>query len=196
MQHLLKSVFFAGALLAVGYSAQAQEEQRFEMMPDEQKDGRPMMVGPMTFLDLEQFREFKLRERAEAYMPDIEKMGQLTKMLRGHTLKVFFGTWCEDSEKLIPQLFQVLQMANVPIELIPLYALDHQKKSIGADTAYATYEIEKVPTIIVLRGNDEIGRITETVDKSVEADLLKILETGTPKIKRAPKEKPKKDTAD
>jgi hypothetical protein len=40
------------------------------------------------------------------------------------------------------------------------------------------YKLEKVPTIIVFKGNKEVGRIVETVDKSVENGLVKIINEG------------------
>jgi hypothetical protein len=40
------------------------------------------------------------------------------------------------------------------------------------------YKLDKVPTIIVFKGNKEVGRIVETVEKSVENDLVEIINGG------------------
>lgn len=56
---------------------------------------------------------------------------------------------------------------------ITLVLVDRSKKS--GKGIEAPYNIEYVPTFIVLRNQKEIGRIVESVSKSMEADLLEIL---------------------
>jgi hypothetical protein len=45
-----------------------------------------------------------------------------------------------------------------------------------SDAIKKRYRVERVATIIVTRGGAEIGRIVETPEKSLEEDLLDILE--------------------
>jgi DNA integrity scanning protein DisA with diadenylate cyclase activity len=56
---------------------------------------------------------------------------------------------------------------------VKLIGLDHKKLAGVADIE--NLQIEKVPTLIVFEGKKEIGRIVETPEVSIEADLLKIL---------------------
>jgi hypothetical protein len=55
-----------------------------------------------------------------------------------------------------------------------LYLLNRQKKSPGGQEE--GLNILKVPTIIVYRNGQEIGRIIEVVTRNIEADLLDIIE--------------------
>jgi hypothetical protein len=55
-----------------------------------------------------------------------------------------------------------------------MYAVDRDKTALNDEAK--NYKITLVPTIIVLHGNREVGRITESVQASIEHDLLAILE--------------------
>jgi hypothetical protein len=86
---------------------------------------------------------------------------------------VFGGTWCEDTWNILPVFYRVIDEAGFPKNSVTLYAVDRDKKALkGEETTFA---IKNVPTIIVYKDNKEIGRIVETVKKSVEADLKEML---------------------
>lgn len=91
----------------------------------------------------------------------------------GITITVFFGGWCSDSKREVPRFLKVADEAGMADSTIRLYALDRTKKS--ADGLTERFGIEKVPTFIVLKGGEEMGRITESPAASMEADLLTIL---------------------
>ena len=56
---------------------------------------------------------------------------------------------------------------------IAMYGVEREKTT--RSELLQKYGITNLPTIIVMKGGAEAGRITETVKKSVEADLLKIV---------------------
>jgi len=86
---------------------------------------------------------------------------------------IFLGTWCVDSRREVPRFLKAADAAGIPQERIKLYALDRTKKS--DDGLTDQYQIERVPTFIFLKRGEEIGRITEVPEKSVEQDMLLIL---------------------
>jgi len=86
---------------------------------------------------------------------------------------VFLGTWCPDSRREVPRFLKVADEAGIAPERIRLYALDRTKKS--DDGLSEQYHIERIPTFIFLKHGEEIGRITEVPEKSVEQDMLLIL---------------------
>lgn len=86
---------------------------------------------------------------------------------------VFVGTWCGDSRREVPRFLRIAEEAGIPPERIRLYNLDRTKTS--PDGLTARWEIERVPTFIVLRGGREIGRIVERPRSTLEGDLLMIL---------------------
>src|SRR5512140_714893 len=86
---------------------------------------------------------------------------------------VFLGTWCPDSRREVPRFLKVADEAGIPQERIRLYALDRTKKS--DDGLTDKYHIERIPTFVFLKKGEEIGRITEAPEKSIEQDMLFIL---------------------
>jgi len=137
--------------------------------------GELVYTGQFSFNQLQEEGEFGwFTKGAEDYKPDVQAMAALQEELSNYTLVVFMGTWCEDSHNLVPKLYKVLQAAEYPMQQVTLFGLDREKK--GKGTAHEEYKVSFVPTIIVLSQGKEIGRITETVRKSVEADLVVITE--------------------
>jgi thiol-disulfide isomerase/thioredoxin len=74
-------------------------------------------------------------------------------------LVIFAGTWCEDSQVIIPKLFKWLSVEGFSESRVSLYGVDRNKKTIG-DLAGA-FGITNVPTIIVMKGGKEQGRVVE-----------------------------------
>ncbi len=129
--------------------------------------------GTCTFEDIKQVEVFHFARQADDYKPKEEVIRKLAELLPGYEIVLVLGTWCEDSHRLVPQLYKVLEAADFNMAHIDIFAVDREKKGKYAEEQ--TYEITQVPTIIMYRDSAESGRITETVNKSVEEDLLYIL---------------------
>jgi thiol-disulfide isomerase/thioredoxin len=112
-------------------------------------------------------------EGYEKYIPDSSNVNQLKKILPGYNFLVFAGTWCGDTKKLLPAFYRVADLAEVSHDKIELYLLNHDKKS--PRHLERQYKVKAVPVIIVFKEGKEIGRIIETTEVSIEADLLKIV---------------------
>jgi hypothetical protein len=56
---------------------------------------------------------------------------------------------------------------------LTMYGVDRTKDALHGEKA--KYGIEKVPTVILFDRDKEIGRITETVQQSIEADLAQLV---------------------
>jgi len=72
---------------------------------------------------------------------------------------VFGGTWCEDTQSILPKFFKIQEEAAIPDADISFFAVDRNKKTIGgiADA----FKIVNVPTIIVMKYGKEVGRVVE-----------------------------------
>lgn len=107
-----------------------------------------------------------------AYTPDNAAILRLSqKLTPGDEIVVFGGAWCSDTHNLLPKFYKTMdQLPSKPN--VTLVLVDLSKKSgKGIETPY---NIEYVPTFIVLRNKKEIGRIVESVNKSIEDDLVEI----------------------
>ncbi len=139
--------------------------------------GRPILVG---WLD-----EQQLMQRLPAYVqgkssyePDAEAVAALQQLTEGVEVLVFLGTWCPDSEREVPRFLKIMELVRNPSIRYRLLGLDRTKRD--ADGLAAKYEIQFVPTFVVLQNEREVGRIVEQAMVSLEDDLVEIL-TGKEK---------------
>lgn len=112
-----------------------------------------------------------------AVTTDAEKSLGLQEAIAQHSglsIKVFFGTWCSDSQREVPQLLSLIQPIDSRLLPVEMIALDRSKVDDEKQTEH--YQVQRIPSIIVLQNGKEIGRITETVTVSVADDLRAIID--------------------
>jgi thiol-disulfide isomerase/thioredoxin len=90
--------------------------------------------------------------------------------LKDIQIEIVLGTWCEDSEKLVPQFIQINKELKMPVAFI---GVDKEKKCPLSDCS--NWNIQYVPTFIIQRNGKEIGRIVEQVKRNIESDLFEII---------------------
>jgi thiol-disulfide isomerase/thioredoxin len=127
------------------------------------------------WLDRSVFEKSELREWKAAY-DTIQVAPEMVEMIRqvhgDVSIIVFLGTWCPDSKHEIPRFLKIADLAGIPADSTRLYGLDRSKKSPDGSTE--KYEIRKVPTFIFLKNGQEVGRITEFPQTTLEGDMLAI----------------------
>lgn len=109
----------------------------------------------------------------DAYTPDNDAVAYLQRESKNFSIIVYGGTWCSDTKDLLPKFFRVVHDADLDTSSIKLYGLDTDK--LGIDKAKPENNIEFVPTFIVMKNGIEVGRIVETVRRSIEKDIVFIL---------------------
>ncbi|OUS23320.1 hypothetical protein A9Q98_15675 [Thalassotalea sp. 42_200_T64] len=107
-------------------------------------------------------------ENYRDYQPSEEELVAVEALPDNLNIKVFFGTWCHDSEREVPRLLQSFKKSPVSIEL---YALDTHKSD--PDGLAKANNIKYTPTIIVYQHDKEIMRIIERTENSFGEDILK-----------------------
>lgn len=133
------------------------------------KDSTTIIDGKLSISQLEDFGWFK-KNYAE-YKPAMSIVDDLIPFKKCSML-VILGTWCSDSHELVPQLIKVLDLAGW--KQPELIGVDRKKQSSKVDIK--PLNIEYIPVIIVFDKGKELGRIVETTKKSIEEDLLEILQ--------------------
>jgi thiol-disulfide isomerase/thioredoxin len=108
---------------------------------------------------------------------DAQFVGPLRSVSKGVDVTVFFGGWCSDSKRHVPHFLKIADEAGISADHIRFYALDRTLKSKDGTTE--RYHIKKVPTFIFSRDGVEVGRITESPETTLEADMLAILVAGS-----------------
>jgi len=112
----------------------------------------------------------------DLYQPNIDVIKQLKPYADKYKITVIMGTWCSDSRREIPRFLKVMDYAGYSPNSIKILCIDTQKKAPENDLSI--YNIEKVPTIIISNYTKELGRIIETPTKTLESDLLNILQNN------------------
>ena len=93
--------------------------------------------------------------------------------LENITITVVIGTWCGDSKRETPRFVKIIEHLKYPQDNIVAIGVNRQKKAPG--TEVEELNIEYVPTFIFVKDGQEIGRIIETPEESLEKDMLKII---------------------
>lgn len=110
-------------------------------------------------------------EQEKSYKPDPLVISQINAQHKQVEVIVFLGSWCADSRKNVPIFFKSI-MGNSNFE-VEMWALN-LKKQIN-NGLHELYKIKRVPTFIFKYNDKEIGRITEFPKKTMEIDILEIL---------------------
>lgn len=108
-----------------------------------------------------------------SYEPDSQAIIMLKESLHDYNIKIVLGTWCSDSRREVPRMLNVLDAVQYPDSLYTIVAVNRLKK--GLSNEVDGLNIEFVPTFIVYKNNEEIGRIIETPITSLEKDLYNII---------------------
>ncbi len=182
---LLAALAAATAFGPAASAAEAQEpaEQAAEAVepaaePEEPKEEKvpPSLLGPVTREEIEAAEPTWVEALIEA-IPDPEAAAALAEVGSGAELVVYFGTWCSDSKRELARFWRALDETGglVPfeIEYIAVDRRDERPPELERDL-----DLRYVPTFIVRRGGEEVGRMVEESPGGIEHDLLALL-SGT-----------------
>lgn len=109
----------------------------------------------------------------DGYAPAKKYVRKLKKQAVDYSITLVLGTWCHDSREQVPRFYKVLDEAGIPGEVMEVICVDGYKKAGEIDLS--SLNIERVPTFIFYREGEELGKIVETPEKSLEKDFLKII---------------------
>ncbi len=83
---------------------------------------------------------------------------------------IFVGTWCEDSQNLLPQFYRLVDKSGFPDASITLIGVDENKETLY--NLHEVFNVKNVPTFIIMKNGKELGRMIEygkygTADKEL-----------------------------
>lgn len=144
-----------------------------EMTAEDPPPTPPSLLGPVSREQVEAAEPGWVAEEVEAQI-DEDAARALAEVEPGAKVVIYFGTWCSDSRRELSRFWRALDVtgSQVPFEL-EYIAVDR--------SALRPPEMEKelglvyVPTFIVSRGGEEVGRMVEESPNGIEHDLLALL---------------------
>ena len=133
-----------------------------------------MLLGKISKSDLQKapYAEwFNMGE--ESYTAKKEEISALKNHDQNYEIKIFMGTWCDDSKEQVPHFYKILKQINFDLKKTTLIGVDKRKNT--PDHLEKGMNITHVPTFIFYKNGKEVNRIVETPAISLENDMLKII---------------------
>ena len=98
----------------------------------------------------------KWKERvAVGYEPKQVYLDSIRRGVDSFDVKLFLGTWCNDSRKWVPRLFAIQN--RLPIRNLEIISVDTTKKDERGWTK--EYGVDSIPMFVFMREGQEVGRI-------------------------------------
>ena len=98
----------------------------------------------------------------------------MSESINDFGITIIFGSWCSDSEQQVPHFYKILDQAGYDDKELKIIAVNQQKKA--EEVNIENLQIEFVPTFIIYKDGEELGRIVETPYETLEEDLWKIIQ--------------------
>lgn len=87
------------------------------------------------------------------------------------TYKIWGGDWCGDCQAKLPPFAAALEAAGISAEDIDQYSVEKESDGGKIGPFVSEYTIERIPTVVVERGETEIARFIEDADESMARHL-------------------------
>ena len=148
--------------------------QTEEQITVDEETGEDMLIGACdrSAFDHDSFTEW-FNDEYDSYTVSKEELGNIKDLISEFDIKIVMGTWCGDSRREVPRFYKILDTLGYPEEKIELIAVDRTR--IGKHGETEGLDIELVPTFIISLYGAEVGRIIESPEESLEADLKAII---------------------
>lgn len=130
-----------------------------------------LLIGKIEQKDIKSYSWYG--KNYSEYIPDQPSLDALKPFAADLKIMIILGTWCSDSQELLPAFFKLNEQVGITETRIELIAVDRKKHCPMPDIT--SLNIEYVPTFFVFHKGKLIGKIIETPTKTLEADILTLL---------------------
>ncbi len=131
---------------------------------------------PLQEIDKDQIfsAEPEWKVKYVGFQPQPELIQKLKQLLGNNVrVDVYLGLWCPDSRNNVPVFMKILDQLDAPVPT--RYFAVQRKPAKSVRYYFERANVERVPTFIFLKGDQEIGRIVENPQKSLAEDMIEIL---------------------
>ena len=94
----------------------------------------------------------------------------------GLVFRVWGGDWCGDCRRQLPDFGAALDAAGVPDDRIHHYPVEKAADGTKTGPGVEAYGIELIPTVVVERDGEEVGRFVEDENVPVAVHLAGLLD--------------------
>ena len=139
----------------------AFSQAQYEVSDDPKHPGVKVLKGIISKDIIKSDTSFKwYTENQKIYQhPDTAIVGTFRRNKDNISFVIFGGTWCDDTQFILPKFFMLQEKAGVADDKITLFGVNRDKQTIG--NIASALNITNVPTIIVMKDGKELGRVIE-----------------------------------
>ena len=168
------SVAFILVLLSCTSLHRSTSKIKYRIVPDEKAKVLKGVINRSIIESDTAFAWFK--ENMKWGEADPSAIASFQKNKDKFTLLVFGGTWCHDTQNLLPIFYRLIDKSGYPEKKVLLIAVDRKKESLN--NLSKKYRITNVPTFIVFAKGKELGRVVEYGKYSaIDKELGEIVST-------------------
>ena len=158
MNNILKHIMVISIALLLFSSTKAQTP--YIRLKDPKDTSVVMIKGLMSKYLLMNDPAFKWYASAhDGFRGDSVVVSNMSHGAGKVQLFVFGGTWCDDSQYILPRFFRLQELSGIPDSTISFFGVDRDKKTLAGISE--AMQITNVPTFIVFKNGKEIGRVVE-----------------------------------
>lgn len=132
--------------------------QWYETLPDAEE--KKILKGFITKQQITNDTAFAWYATNRKYnKPNPDVVAVLKEKAYEFQLVFFIGTWCHDSQQILPKYFAALEAAEYPEHYMTIIACDRDKA--GPANIQRPFKVVNVPTVLIMKDGKEVGRIVE-----------------------------------
>lgn len=121
---------------------------------------RKVLRGLIARTDIENDTAFSwFQKNYKLGRPDANAVAAFKQHAGDFQMLVFAGTWCPDTQNLLPEFYRLTDASNYADSNITLIGVDNSKTTL--DNLNKTFHLVDVPTFIVMKNGKEVGRVVE-----------------------------------
>jgi len=154
----MKNVLIATLIFLAACSASKQTTStNYTVVPDSETKVLKGIINRSVLESDTSFNWFK--DNMKYGQADAAAIAAFQEKKDQFTMIVFGGTWCHDTQNLLPVFYRLVDKSGYPESRIQLIMTDRKKETIK--DLHKKYNITNVPTFIVFHNGKEVGRVVE-----------------------------------
>ncbi len=152
--------FLATLLLSNLFLVNTYSQAQYQIIKDEKQPEQHILRGIINKYVVQNDTSYKwYSSSAGSYKADTAILTAFEKAKNNVQFVIFGGTWCEDTQFILPKFFKLQEMSGIADTNITFFGVNRAKKSLSSIAD--AFGLINVPTIIVMKNGKEIGRVVE-----------------------------------